>query len=122
MKKITFLIFCLFAFNVNAIEKKTTFTEEIFKQAQSDGTVVVINSWNKYCGTCAKQVKILNKAKEEFKNILFLSYEQKNKDIAEFLNIKYWTTIVIYKNNKEIYRSMGETKEEEIFSAIKSTI
>ena len=66
--------------------------------------------------------KILNKAKEEFKNILFLSYEQKNKDIAEFLNIKYWTTIVIYKNNKEIYRSMGETKEEEIFSAIKSTI
>ena len=84
--------------------------------------MVVINSWNKYCGTCAKQVKILNKAKEEFKNILFLSYEQKNKDIAEFLNIKYWTTIVIYKNNKEIYRSMGETKEEEIFSAIKSTI
>ena len=59
MKKITFLIFCLFAFNVNAIEKKTTFTEEIFKQAQSDGTVVVINSWNKYCGTCANGVFII---------------------------------------------------------------
>ena len=122
MKKIFIILFFFISSNSLSLEKATTFNKEIFKKAQSDGKTVVINSWNKYCGTCAKQVKILNKAKEEFKNILFLSYEQKNKDIAEFLNIKYWTTIVIYKNNKEIYRSMGETKEEEIFSAIKSTI
>ena len=32
------------------------------------------------------------------------------KDIAKLLNIKYWTTIVIYQNNKEIYRSIGSSK------------
>jgi len=50
---------------------------------------------------------------------LFLSYEQtKYKDIAKLLNIKYWTTIVIYQNNKEIYRSIGETNKEKIYSQL----
>ena len=35
---------------------------------------------------------------------LFLSFEQtKDKDIAKLqLGIDYWTTIVVYKNNKEV--------------------
>ena len=119
MKKILILIFCLVSFNSYAVEKTTTFNREIFKKAQEEGKTVVINSWNKYCFTCKKQIKILDKAEKEFKDVLFLSYEQKNKDIAEFLKIDYWTTIVVYKNSEEIYRSIGKTKENEIYSAIK---
>ncbi len=119
MKKILILIFCLISFNSYAVEKTTTFNREIFKKAQEEGKTVVINSWNKYCFTCKKQIKILDKAEKEFKDVLFLSYEQKNKNIAEFLKIDYWTTIVVYKNSEEIYRSIGKTKENEIYSAIK---
>jgi len=119
MKKILILIFCLISFNSYAVEKTTTFNREIFKKAQEEGKTVVINSWNKYCFTCKKQIKILDKAEKEFKDVLILSYEQKNKDIAEFLKIDYWTTIVVYKNSEEIYRSIGKTKENEIYSAIK---
>ena len=119
MKKILILIFCLISFNSYAVEKTTTFNRGIFKKAQEEGKTVVINSWNKYCFTCKKQIKILDKAEKEFKDVLFLSYEQKNKDIAEFLKIDYWTTIVVYKNSEEIYRSIGKTKENEIYSAIK---
>jgi len=122
MRKIILLFFCLASLNVSAVEKNTTFSKEIFNKSQSEGKIVVINSWNKYCTTCSKQAKILNKAEKEFKDIVFLSYEQKKRDIAEFLKIDYWTTIVIYKNNKEVYRSMGKTKEEDIFLAIKSSI
>ena len=119
MKKILILIFCLISFNSYAVEKTTTFNHKIFKKAQEEGKTVVINSWNKYCFTCKKQIKILDKAEKEFKDVLFLSYEQKNKNIAEFLKIDYWTTIVVYKNSEEIYRSIGKTKENEIYSAIK---
>ena len=122
MKKILILIFCLISLNSYAVEKITNFDKEIFKKAQAEGKTVVINSWNKYCFTCKKQIKILDKAEKKFKDVLFLSYEQKNKDIAEFLRIDYWTTIVVYKNDKEIYRSIGETNENEIYSAIKSEI
>ena len=123
MKKLLIIIFVLIPFHSLSIEKKTTFTIEKFNKAQDDGKVVVINSWNKSCSTCAKQVKILNEAEEKFKNIVFLSFEQnKNKDIAKLLNIDYWTTIIVYKNNKEIAREMGLTNKDKIYSLIKKGI
>jgi thioredoxin 1 len=119
MKKILIIIFSLLSFNCFAVEKSSTFTLEKFNKAQSEGKIVVINSWNETCYTCAKQIKILDEAEKKFTGILFLSYEQQHdKEIAKFLGIKYWTTIVIYKNNQEIYRSIGETKKSKIYSAI----
>ena len=121
MRKILVLIFTLISFNCFAVEKTTTFTNEIFNKAQIEGKTVVINSWNETCTTCKAQIKILDQAQKEFNNILFLSFEQtKNKDIAKLLGINYWTTIVVYKNNKEIARSIGQTKKSEIYSLIKS--
>ena len=119
MKNLITFIFLFISLNAYAVEKKTTFTNEIFNKAQADGKIVIINSWQKTCYTCKKQMKILNQAKKDFNNFLFLSYEQtKYKDIAKLLNIKYWTTIVIYQNNKEIYRSIGETNKEKIYSQL----
>ena len=60
MKKFLILIFCLFTLNVFALEKKTTFNKELFSKAQSEGKVVVVSSWIKYCSSCASQMKVLN--------------------------------------------------------------
>jgi len=121
MKKILILIFTLLSFNSFAVEKNTTFNNEIFQKAQLDGKIVVINSWNETCTTCKVQIKILDQAEKEFTNILFLSFEQeKDKTIAKQLGIDYWTTIVIYQNNKEIYRSIGQMNKDKIYSVIKS--
>tara|TARA_Y100000992_G_scaffold289248_1_gene243628 strand:+ start:2253 stop:2636 length:384 start_codon:yes stop_codon:yes gene_type:complete len=119
MKKILIIIFFLFCSNSLAIEESTTFTDKIFKKAQSEGKIIVINSWNKFCSTCKKQIKILDQAETKFNNVIFLSYEQtENKDIANKLSIDYWTTIVIYKGEDEIYRSMGVTEKNQLYLAI----
>ena len=111
----------LISFNCFAVEKTTTFTNEIFNKAQLQGKTVVINSWEKSCTTCKRQIKILDQAESEFKDVLFLSFEQtKDKDIAKQLDIDYWTTIVVYKNNKEVYRSIGQTNKAKIYELIKS--
>ena len=121
MKKIFIIIFILISFNSFAVDKSTTFDNEIFKKAQLDGKIVVINSWNETCTTCKAQIKILNQAEKDFEDILFLSFEQeKDKTIAKQLGIDYWTTIVIYQNNKEVYRSIGQMNKDKIYSAIKS--
>ena len=121
MKKIFIIIFTLISFNTFAVDKSTTFNNEIFEKAQLDGKIVVINSWNETCTTCKAQIKILDQAEKEFGDILFLSFEQeKNKAIAKKLGIDYWTTIVIYQNNKEVYRSIGQMNKDKIYSAIKS--
>tara|TARA_B100001123_G_scaffold288830_1_gene321819 strand:- start:77 stop:448 length:372 start_codon:yes stop_codon:yes gene_type:complete len=123
MKKILTIIFLFFAFESVAIEKKTTFTVEAFNEAQKAGKTIVISSWNKSCGTCARQAKILNEAQKDFPNILFLSYEQtKHKDIAKLLNVDFWATIVVYKNNKEVAKEIGITSKSEIYSLIKKEI
>ena len=121
MKKLFIIIFTLISFNAFAVDKSTTFTNDLFKQAQLEGKTVVINSWNETCTTCKAQIKILDQAQKEFKDILFLSFEQtKDKDIAKQLGIDYWTTIVVYKNNKEVYRSIGQTNKAKIYELIKS--
>ena len=121
MKKIFILIFTLMSINAFAVDKSTTFSNEVFEKAQAEGKTVVINSWNKTCYTCGKQVKILDEAEKEFTDILFLSFEQtKDKEIAKFLGIQYWTTIVVYKDNKEISRTMGQTNKSKIYSQINS--
>ena len=121
MKKTFIFIFIILNFNSFAFGKTSTFTNEVFQKAQSDGKTTVINSWNETCSTCAKQIKILEQAQKDFSDILFLSFEQtKDKDIAKSLGINYWTTIVVYKNGNEISRSMGQTNKEKIYSQIKS--
>ena len=121
MKKLFIIIFTLISFNAFAVDKSTTFTNDLFKQAQLEGKTVVINSWNETCTTCKRQIKILDQAQKEFGDILFLSFEQTvDKDIAKQLGIDYWTTIVVYKNNKEVNRSIGQTDKAKIYELIKS--
>jgi thioredoxin 1 len=121
MKKIIILIFTLFSFELYAVDKSTTFNNEVFQKAQLEGRAVIINSWNETCTTCKIQIEILDQAQKEFPEILFLSFEQeKDKVIAKQLGIDYWTTIVIFKNNKEVYRSIGQMDKEKIYSTIKS--
>ena len=120
MKKLFLLLLIIFPINLAVAEKQTTFNNDVFNKAQSEGKTVVVNSWNKYCFTCKKQVKILDQAENEFKDVLFLSFEQnKDKNIAKLLNIDYWTTIAVYKNKKEIAREMGLTNKDEIYNLIK---
>ena len=122
MKKILSLCFLLLAFNLNAMEKETTFKKELFNKAQSEGKVVVVSSWIKYCPSCASQMKVLEKAKNDFDNIEYFAFDVTNREISDMFNVQYQTTLLIFKNNKEVYRSIGEIKKEAIYKALKSSI
>ena len=122
MKKIFIFIFYLFVFNSSALAKETTFNKELFDKAQSDGKIVIVSSWVKYCTSCASQMKVLDKAKNDFENIEYFKFDVRNKEIANLLNVQYQTTLLIFKDNKEIYRSVGETSKDLIYKAIKSSI
>ena len=122
MKKILAIITILFASISLSSAKETTFKKELFDKALSDGKVVVVSSWIKYCTSCASQMKVLDKAKNDFDNIEYFKFDVTNKKIAEFFNIQYQTTLLIFKDNKEVYRSIGETTKDLIYDALKSSI
>ncbi len=104
------------------MEKETTFNKDLFDKARSDGKIVIVSSWIKYCSSCASQMKVLNKAKEEFENIEYFTFDVRNKEIAKLFNVQYQTTLLIFKNDKEVYRSIGETNKDLIYKAIQSSI
>ena len=123
MKKLFTIVFLCVCLSANAVEKKTNFSKEIFENAKASGKTIVVNSYEVWCGTCSKQTKILDQAEKEFTDIVFLSYEQsKNKEIAQKLGIKFWTTIVVYKGNDEVARIVGQTDKETIYSVIQKGI
>ena len=132
MLKKLIILFLLPLFIINpsfSMEKETTFNKELFNKAQSDGKIVIVSSWIKYCSSCASQMKVLNKAKNDgklldikFENIEYFSFDVTNKEIANLLNVKFQTTLLIYKDNKEVYRSLGETTEDLINEALKKEI
>ena len=132
MFKRLLLLFVVQIFIINpsiSMEKETTFNKKLFDKAQSEGKIVIVSSWIKYCSSCASQMKVLNQAKNEgrlldvkFENIEYFSFDVTNKEIADLFNVKFQTTLLIFKDNKEIYRSIGETKKEAIYKAIKSSI
>ena len=129
MKKIVIFIFCLFAFSANAMEKKTTFDKGLFNKALSEGKVIVVSSWIKYCSSCAKQMNVLETAKKKgklsdikFDNIEYFAFNVTNREIANLFNVKYQTTLLIFKGDQEVYRSIGETTEDLIYEALKASI
>ena len=129
-KIILLLIIQLFIVNPSiSMEKETTFNKKLFDKAQSERKIIIISSWIKYCSSCASQMKVLNQAKNEgklldvsFQNIEYFSFDVTNKEIAELFNVKFQTTLLIFKDKKEVYRSLGETTEDLIYQALKKTI
>ena len=122
MKKFLVLFYFILTFNTNAVGKETTYSKELFDKALSEGKVVVVSSWVKYCTSCASQMKALENVEKDFNNLVYLNFDVREKSIAKQLNIQFQTTLVIYKDNKEVYRSLGELSKDKIYKAINSVI
>ena len=122
MKKIFLYIFLVLSLSSNGYAKETTFKKELFEKAQAEGKVVIVSSWIKYCSSCASQMKVLDKAKSDFDNIEYFAFDVTNKEIAELFDVQYQTTLLIFKDKKLVYRSIGETTKDLIYKAIQSSI
>ena len=123
MKKILVILVLLIQFPANAADKYTNFSLSSLEKAKASGKTVVVNSYEPWCWSCRKQDKVLIDAKDEFKDVVFLTYQQgKHKDIAEALNVSVRTSIVVFKGEKEVARIIGQTGKPEIYSAIKKGI
>ena len=74
-------------------------------------------------------MKVLQKAKKngelldiKFDNIEYFAFDVTNRDIANSFDVLYQTTLLIFKGDEEVYRSIGETTEDLIYEALKASI
>ena len=124
MKKILVIIFLLISSNAFSAEnQRLNFTIETFEEAKKNGETVVVTAWNKYCGTCKRQKVVLDQAEKDFKDVLFLYYNHpKMKKISKYLKIDRRSTILVYKGNTEVSRTLGQIDKSVIYSSIEKGI
>ena len=124
MKKILVIIFLLISTNTFSAEnQRLNFTIETFEEAKKIGETIVVTAWNKYCGTCKRQKVVLDQAEKDFKDILFLYYSHpKMMNVAKYLKIDHRSTILVYKGDAEVSRTIGQVDKSVIYSNIKKGI
>ena len=124
MKKIFIIIFILISTNAFSTEnQRLNFTIETFEEAKKNGETIVVTAWNKYCGTCKRQKVVLDQAEKDFKDILFLYYSHpKMMNVAKYLKIDHRSTILVYKGNEEVSRTLGQVDKSVIYLNIKKGV
>ena len=124
MKKILVIFFLLISTNAFSAEnQRLNFKIETFEEAKKNGETIVVTAWNKYCGTCKRQKVVLDQAEKDFKDILFLYYSHpKMREVAKYLKIDHRSTILVYKGNTEVSRTIGQLDKSVIYSNIKKGI
>ena len=124
MNKFFLIVFLLISTNAFSAEgHKTNFTIQKFEEAKKNGETVVVTAWNKYCGTCKRQKVVLDQAEKDFKDVLFLYYSHpKMKNIAKYLKIDHRSTILVYKGNTEVSRTLGQVDKSVIYLNIKKGV
>jgi thioredoxin 1 len=102
-----------------------TYNQQVFENLISQGKTVIVHIHADWCGTCKAQDVQINAAMNtaEFKDVTFLEvdYDGQRK-VVTFFKAKIQSTIIIFKNGKEIDRSATERDAPELQAFLKKAL
>ena len=90
----------------------SSYTEAEFNQLQKEGKSILVVVHAPWCPTCRAQAPIINEllSENEFKEINALRVDfDSQKDILKKLNVSKQSTLILFKDGKEVARSTGDT-------------
>lgn len=93
------------------------FDQAGFEAAQAAGKPILIEVHADWCPTCRAQDPIVSKLMQDPKNADFVVLRvdfDKQKDVLKRLRTQYQSTLIVFKGEKEVSRSTGETGMEAI--------
>lgn len=100
---------------------KQSFTEEVFRQAQADGKLILIDVYAPWCPTCRKQHAVLNDylIANPQSELLVLEVDFDNqKDWVTYFKAPRQSTLVLYRGEEQLWLTVAQTKEKDVFAAI----
>ena len=104
---------------------ETPFTTKALQAAQASGQPVLVHVHADWCPNCVAQKKILSKllAQPELKayQVLQVDFDTQTEVVKalKVLKVRYQSTLIVYKDGKEVGRSTGSTSESEIAALLK---
>lgn len=101
------------------------FTQAAFEEAQKSGRPILVEVSAPWCPICKAQKPILAKlaADPRFKDLQIFDVDfDTRKDVLRQLNARMQSTLIAYKGDKEVGRSVGETQPEWIEGLVEKTL
>jgi thiol-disulfide isomerase/thioredoxin len=88
-----------------------------FEKAIAEGRPVIVDFFADWCPTCKAQKPLVRDLLNDpkMKNVtLFVADYDKEKDLKKALRVSSQSTFVVFKGGKEVARSTGQTKKEDL--------
>lgn len=102
----------------NNFPKVNGITKEAFSSVLFENDLVLANFSTQWCVPCRKLNQVLDKISPNFDGIIIKIDLDQSKELSDFHEITSVPTLVLFKNNFEVKRSIGfksETEIEELF-------
>lgn len=93
------------------------FTQGAFAAAQHQGKPIIVHITASWCPTCAAQRPILARleSQPEFRDLLVFNVDfDTQKDVVRKMHARMQSTIVAFRGEKEVGRSVGDTKPDSL--------
>jgi thiol-disulfide isomerase/thioredoxin len=91
---------------------EVAFTQPAFEAAQKAGKPILVHITAPWCPTCKAQKPIVSQltAEPQFKDMAVFDVDfDSQKDIVKAFRAQAQSTLIVFKGNKELGRSVGET-------------
>lgn len=96
---------------------KMTFNQAAFDADLKNGKSIMVSVHADWCPTCKKQSPVINGLQNDkkFSKIVFykINFDTDKGFLAKY-NVAHQSTLLVFKNGKEIARSTGESDPEKI--------
>jgi len=103
----------------------TEFTPDALAAAQAEGKPILVDVFAAWCPTCRAQNPILVKLTREpkYKDLVVLKADfDTQKQELHPLNVRKQSTLIVFKGDKELDRSVGDTSEVSIEGMLDKTL
>ena len=101
------------------------FDPAAFAAAQAAGKSILVEVHAPWCPTCKAQAPIIDEllSMPEFKDFKLVRVNfDTQKDAVKMFKATMQSTLIVYKNGKEVGRSTGETKKDSIAALLKKSM
>jgi thioredoxin 1 len=99
-------------FSVVSFAESSSFNDAKFEADLKSGKPIVVAVHAPWCSTCRAQAPVLKEelAKKEFQNItaLYVDFDSQ-KEVLKKLGVRRQSTLIVFKDGKEVGRSLGDT-------------
>ena len=104
-------------------EKKTEISIADFNSTINSG-LVLVDVFATWCGPCKIMAPYIDEIVNQKKDVLkFLKIDNdKNSELVKFLNVDELPTIIIFKNGKRVFTSIGLIKKEDLIEEIEKNL